>query len=84
MSLLLFGKIVAMKTNRFLTSAELAQRWRVEIETIRKWIRAGTVPYVQIGRRKLIPESVLQQLEQLEQPRQDSPLQPTTTPKGGC
>jgi hypothetical protein len=73
--------ITGMCTNTFHTCAELAQRWRVGEESIRRWCRTGKLPYAQIGGRKLIPDWAL---EQVEQPRQGSPLQPTTNTKGGC
>jgi excisionase family DNA binding protein len=73
--------IVGMSANSYLTSAEVAQRWRVTTETVRRWMRDNAIPHLQIGRRKLIPASVLHELEQVEQPRQDSPLQPTTNTK---
>jgi len=75
--------IVGMRAHSFLTSEELAQRWRVTTETIRRWIREDAIPHTQIGRRKLIPESVLQELEQVEQPRQDFPLQLAANTKEG-
>ena len=56
-----------MKTDSFLTSEELAQRWRVTTETIRRWIREDTIPHTQIGRRKLIPIQALGKLELLRQ-----------------
>ena len=58
-----------MKTDSFLTSEELAQRWRVTTETIRRWIREDAIPHIRIGRRKLIPTSVLDDLEANAQPR---------------
>ncbi len=72
-----------MKTDSFLTSEELAQRWRVTTETIRRWIREDTIPHTQIGRRKLIPESVLEEMEQVEQLRQGSPLSTHHQHQGG-
>ncbi len=75
--------ILGMSANSYLTSAEVAQRWRVTTETVRRWMRDNSIPHLQIGRRKLIPASVLEELEQVEQPRQHSPLLPTTNPKGG-
>ena len=60
-----------MKTDSFLTSEELAQRWRVTTETIRRWIREDTIPHTRIGRRKLIP---IQALEKLEQSKKQSIL----------
>jgi excisionase family DNA binding protein len=67
-----------MRSNSYLTSAEVAQRWRVTTETVRRWMRDNAIPHLQIGRRKLIPASVLEELEQVKQPHQDSPFKNTT------
>ncbi|HJO44980.1 MAG TPA: helix-turn-helix domain-containing protein [SAR324 cluster bacterium] len=63
-----------MRTNSYLTSNELALRWRVTTETVRRWIREDTIPHTRIGRRKLIPIQALEKLELLRQ----GPSEPTT------
>jgi hypothetical protein len=40
---------------RYITPAELANRWRKHPETIRRQLRAREIASVVIGRRRLIP-----------------------------
>ena len=68
--------ISGMYTGSYYTCAELARRWRVGEESVRRWCRTGKLPYAQIGGRKLIPDWAL---EQVEQPHQTSPHSPTNT-----
>jgi hypothetical protein len=55
-----------MDATTFHTCAELAQRWRVGEESIRRYCRLGKVPYTQIGGKKLIPDWAVEQMEQME------------------
>lgn len=45
-----------------LTCDEVAERMRVKRITVYDWIRKGKLEYVQIGTRKLVPESALEKL----------------------
>lgn len=45
-----------------LTCDEVAERLRVKRITVYDWIRKGKIEYVQMGKRKLIPETALDKL----------------------
>mgnify|MGYP002624601269 CR=1 FL=1 len=45
-----------------LTCDEVAERMRVKRITVYDWIRKGKLDFVQVGKRKLIPEEALQKL----------------------
>ena len=49
--------------NRFLTPAELAQRWRWHRESIRRWLRREQVERIKLGKRLLIPLAVIEGIE---------------------
>ena len=50
---------------RFLTTSELAARYRVTVETVRAWARRGWIPSVRASRRPLLfdPDEVDRALE---------------------
>lgn len=45
-----------------LTCDEVAEKLRVKTITVYEWIRKGKIEYVQMGKRKLIPEAVIDKL----------------------
>jgi excisionase family DNA binding protein len=49
-------------TEQFLTVAEVAEMLKLNQQTIRNWIDAGTLPAVRIGRRVRVKQSDLQRL----------------------
>lgn len=44
---------------KFLNTAEIAERWRVHPETIRRLIREGRLPRLYIARRRVVPMSAV-------------------------
>jgi excisionase family DNA binding protein len=44
---------------QYATVDEAASRLRVKSQTVRNWCKAGTLPYVKVGQRYLIPQSAL-------------------------
>jgi len=52
-----------IKSEAFLTPAELASRWRWHPESIRRWARLGKLPIIKISRRTLIPLSAIEAIE---------------------
>lgn len=42
---------------RLLTPREISERLNVHENTVRRWIREGTLPSIKIGRRLYLPES---------------------------
>jgi excisionase family DNA binding protein len=51
-------------TDPFLTVAEVATLLKLNQQTVRNWIDAGSLPAVRVGRRVRIPRSALDQLIQ--------------------
>ncbi len=51
-------------TDSFLTVAEVATLLKLNQQTVRNWIDAGSLPAVRVGRRVRIPRSALDQLIQ--------------------
>jgi excisionase family DNA binding protein len=49
--------------DEFLTVDEVAERLRVNPQTVRNWIRAGKCPAVKVGRRVRIRRSALEGME---------------------
>ena len=44
---------------KFLNTAEIAARWRLHPETVRRLIREGRLPRMYVGRRRLVPMSAV-------------------------
>jgi hypothetical protein len=60
----------------FLTSKELATRWRLSDQTLANWRYAGKGPsFIRIGSRVLYPIETIQQFEKLNPSTQET--QPT-------
>jgi excisionase family DNA binding protein len=53
-------------TDVMLTPAELADRWHVSAETVRKMCRDQELGHLPIGRKYLIPESEAERYEERE------------------
>jgi hypothetical protein len=53
-----------IETERYLTSAELAGRWRCHPESVRRKLRARKICSVIIGRHRLIPLSEVLRVEE--------------------
>jgi excisionase family DNA binding protein len=51
-------------TDPFLTVAEVATLLKLNQQTVRNWIDAGSLPAVRVGRRVRIPRAALDQLIQ--------------------
>jgi hypothetical protein len=49
---------------RFLSPAQLTERWPFHVESIRRKIRRGEISSVIIGRRRLIPLSEIHRIEE--------------------
>ena len=49
---------------QFLKTAELAARWQLHPETVRKMLRQGRLPRMYIGRHGLVPLSAIRECEQ--------------------
>jgi excisionase family DNA binding protein len=62
-------------TDTFLTVAEVATLLKLNQQTVRNWIDAGSLPAVRVGRRVRIPRAALDQL--IEHGAQGSVPQPT-------
>jgi len=56
------NSIIALD-EKFLTPAQLAARWQLHVESIRRKIRTGEIGSLVIGRRRLIPLEVINKLE---------------------
>ena len=46
----------------FLRVSELAEELSVSTSTVRRWLRAGVLPSVRVGRFRLVPREALQGL----------------------
>lgn len=54
-------------TPRTTTSArELAERWGLGLSTVKRSVASGTIPSIQVGRRRLIPLRWVEQREALK------------------
>lgn len=49
---------------QFLNTAEVAARWRLHPETVRRMLRHGRLPRMFIGRRRLVPLSAITDCEE--------------------
>lgn len=56
----------------YLTTRDVAERFKVSERTVRRWCRSGTVPTVRFGRAHRIPEEALNAL------LVDAPAEPQT------
>ena len=45
------------------TTAELAERWKVHIETVRRRLRKGDLGFFTVGRQKRIPANEVRRYE---------------------
>jgi predicted site-specific integrase-resolvase len=53
---------------QYLTSAELAERWRLSNQTLANWRHAGKgPPFIRIGSRILYPQDAVRSFEKLSQ-----------------
>lgn len=48
---------------KYLTPAELANRWRWHRESVRRWLRREQIQRIKLGKRLLIPLSVIETVE---------------------
>jgi len=48
---------------RFLTTAQLAQRWNFHVGSILRWCRQGRLPTVRVGRRVLVQVAAIVEYE---------------------
>jgi len=48
---------------KYLSPAQITQRWPFHVESIRRKIRRGEIASVVIGRRRLVPMSEIQRVE---------------------
>ena len=55
-----------MSERAYLTSKELADRWRLSDQTLANWRHAGKgPPYIRVGARVLYPSEAIQAFEKL-------------------
>lgn len=47
------------KDSVFITTAQAAQRYKLSVETIRRWARAGKIPARKIGRKYHVDQTEL-------------------------
>ena len=45
----------------YLTPAEIAERLRVDVTTVQRWIRSGQLPAIRVGRQYRVENHVYQQ-----------------------
>ena len=64
----------------FLTVAEVAEKLRLNQQTVRNWIDAGSLPALRVGRRVLIKRSDLDRI--LEDAYRGTPPAPRADPSG--
>ncbi len=64
----------------FLTVAEVAEKLRLNQQTVRNWIDAGSLPALRVGRRVLIKRSDLDRI--LEDAYRGTPPPPRSDPSG--
>ena len=64
----------------FLTVAEVAEKLRLNQQTVRNWIDAGSLPALRVGRRVLIKRSDLDRI--LEDAYRGTPPPPRPDPSG--
>jgi len=57
----------------YLTAEEIAAKLRVDITTVRRWLAAGALPSIRVGRQYRVEQSAFEAfLKSREVPRQDS------------
>jgi hypothetical protein len=60
-----------MAEKEFLTSKELATRWRLSDQTLANWRYAGKGPkFIRVGSRVLYPIETVQEFEKLNSPQE--------------
>jgi excisionase family DNA binding protein len=67
-----------MPDEQFFTLEEVAERLRVDVQTVRRWIKAGKLAAYKPGREYRIPNSTLEDfLENHSYPKVQAPLSPS-------
>ena len=54
-----------MDESKYLSPEEVGKMFRASKWTVRRWVEAGRLPAVRVGRRLLIPAEAVKQLAQL-------------------
>jgi excisionase family DNA binding protein len=75
-----FSMTLGENEESFLTVAEVAEKLRLNQQTVRNWIDAGSLPALRVGRRVLIKRSDLDRI--LEDAYRGTPPPPRSDPSG--
>ncbi len=73
---MIFQKAPPREPSPYMTADELADRWRVSGPFVRRQMRAGKIPHIQIGNRYRIRRSNVEEIEQCRAKPSDSPKTP--------